>query len=275
MKSRIAYIPRDLDESEVSWIYKTRKYISIFQAREIYDIKYGVSDYQKITATKYCEAIDGSESELLLTALYSAPLYDVNDIIDYINIDSLKSLALALAIEFNKFDIVVKYGDESDVILYLENVIIDDNDIKLLDDNDDKTLVAISSRIVDGNKVRYNLLMNNFTNILKAYKQKYSFIINQKYIRTYIENSKIYSDDKCLEFILESYPDVHPDFKILDSLSWDPFTKSRRFSHWLNVKNRMDELSRYYFDISGKSEIITSNKEYISDYSEFISKFGR
>lgn len=93
MKSRMAYIPRDLDESEVSWIYKTRKYISIFQARDIYNIKYGVGDYQKINTTKWCEAINESEteSELLLTALYSAPIYDADDVLYYMDIDNLKT----------------------------------------------------------------------------------------------------------------------------------------------------------------------------------------
>jgi hypothetical protein len=127
-------------------------------------------------------------------------------------------------------------------------------------------LKQLAQRLIDKNKVMYTTLLKNFERLLRLDDCD---VVDEKLVRSYIELSSYYNGNSLLQYLLEKFPYSHPLFENMDCLAWDPFTMSRRFSHWLTVSKRMDELSKYYLTLGHTGENYTQNFKYLDNYLRF------
>ncbi|ENC6432636.1 hypothetical protein ABKX88_000805 [Aeromonas veronii] len=270
-------VPRNQCASDVEWIYKTRMYISHFDARKIYFLSFSGDKNEDVpppdASTWASINKEIEQKDILLTALISAPTYfGKESIISYIKNPITKDLGIALAISESLFDEIISVANHDEIILYLENNNLVEEQLPLV--NDTSLLNAIMNRITDKKKVMYTTLLNNFYRIVTHEQFSKSDIFNEAFISKYIEHASLYSKDALLEYLLINFRDIHPVMSTMDCLSWDPFTRSRRYSHWLRVCTRMNELSRYYMSINQDNDTIRKNAEHLKMYNEYILKYG-
>jgi hypothetical protein len=186
----------------------------------------------------------------------------------YLNEDVTRNFGIALAIEFRMLEKIIKIADDADIFLYLTEYSLNEEEIILIIESG--LMEKLSIRLIDTSKVMYTTLVENFEKLLKVDD---SGVIDSNFISGYIAHSSFYGGNPLLKYILETFTDLHPLFGNLDCLAWDPFTKSRRYPHWLKVSNRMDEISKYYQDINSESGNVNDNKEYVNSYLEFKSLY--
>lgn len=269
-----AYIvPRKENESDLSWIVNTRKYLRYFEARSMYRQILGRENVDKVNVRDWVKAngLDkDKDRDVILSIFISAPDYDSTDILSYLANPETKELGLALAVEFEDFKKFYSAGVSlSDLILYLENNILDEDDLGLIK-NDESLIGGLFSRIVDKEQVMFHNLVKNLLHILQVTElQDLSDIVSSKNIGLYIEHGNYYNHDEFLEFLLKNYPDRHPMFNRLHFMQWDPFNRSRFFSNWLRAKSICFEISRYYIDIDSNNETFQANKEFLQGFLRY------
>lgn len=270
-------VPRETCESNVVWIYKTRKYISHFDARKMYFLSFSGDkdkDVPPPDISLWAQANDAPEnSDILLTALISAPMvFSKQKISDYMMSPETRDLGVALAICNEHFEELLKVASNDEIILYLENNNLNEDQLSTV--NDILLLKAIMNRIIDKKKVIFTILINNFYRIITQGSFSFSDIFNAEFIAKYIEHASLSYKNDFLEYLLINYPHIHPVMETMYCLYWDPFTRSRRFSHWLNVCSKMNELSRCYEKIPHINDTIKRNAEYIKEYNRYIEVYG-
>lgn len=270
-------VPRNEDETDLSWLLNTRKYLRSFEVIEMYKKIFKKEEIEKVSVNDWVKAKNSSiNRDVILSLFTSAPDYDPSDIPTYLANDATKDLGLALAIQFEEFEQFYRSNVEiSELILYLENNILNEHDINLIKDNK-KIIENVFDRIIDQEKVMYHNLRNNFLNIIQnSVLKSLSSIFNKKKISAYITHANFYDHDALLEYILINYPDSHPNFSKLPFMFWDSFTRSRYFSRWLKTRSIMSEISRYYLVLNVKSDIFEGNKNYIRGFLDFNDSLER
>lgn len=269
-----AYIvPRKENEPDLSWIVNTRKYLRYFEARSMYKHLLGRENVEKVNAQDWTKAKNlNKDRDVILSIFISAPDYDSTDILSYLANPETKELGLALAIELEDFKKFHSSGVSlSDLILYLENNILNENDLDLVK-NDESLISGLFRRVVDKEQVMFHNLVKNLLNIFKATELKnLSDIVTSKNIGLYIEHGNYYNHDEFLEFLLKNYPNQHPMFYRLPFMQSDPFTRSRFFSNWLRAKSICTEISRYYISIESDNEILKENQEFLKGFQAYQS----
>lgn len=269
-----AYIvPRKKDESDLSWLLNNRKYLRGFEARKMYKEILNRDDVSKVSVDEWVKAKEATQhKDILLSIFTSAPDYSPSDIDSYLSQQETKDLGLALAIEYEKFDKFYSANvDMQDIILYMENNILSQPDIVGIKDNID-LVTALFLRIIDKKKVMFTNLIQNFLNLLQASTLvDLSTVFDEEKIAQYISHANFYNNDDLLEFLLTKFPESHPKFIELSFMHWDSFTKSRDYSRWLKAKSILNELSRYYLNLSPENEIIGENQYYIRGFLNFLT----
>ncbi len=271
MQLSLSVVPRREDMNDVSWLLSTRKYISRYSVLDAYKLIYNTEPNGLPTVEEMVSVFNENEQkEAKITVKIVSHSFDSSCVDKFINENATKDFGIALAIEFRMLNKIVDIADDADIFLYLTEYTLNKEEIPLISENGLMSKLAL--RIIDKSKVMYTTLASNFETLLIANKCD---AISLSFISRYIEHAHLYGGDSLLQYILESYKSSHPLFEELDCLAWDPFTMSRRYRHWLNVINRMDELSTYYFDISGDDYNIIKNKQYINKYLKFRSLYSK
>lgn len=160
-------------------------------------------------------------------------------------------------------------AEDSDIFLYLTEYSLNSEELSLIIKSG--IMDMLSKRIIDRSKVMYTTLIVNFEKLLRIND---CGVIDSNFISGYIEHANFYGGNSLLKYILEEYTDSHPSFGDLDCLAWNPFTKSRRHTHWLKVSNRMNEISKYYQEVNSEAKSFNENKQYISQYLKFRSIYS-
>ncbi|NAW90822.1 MULTISPECIES: hypothetical protein [unclassified Vibrio] len=265
MKISLPLVPRTDKMNNVLWLFNTRKYISRFDVYSAYKAFFDKEPDGTPTVEEMVNVFESSEeNEAKITVKIVSHNFERASVDKYLNEEATKYFGIALAIEYRMLDKIIKIADDSDVFLYLTEYSLNQEELLLIDKNG--LIEKISKRLVDKKLVMFTTLLENFEKLLKASDGK---VINSDFVSRYIDHASFYNENTLLKYIFEKFTDSHPSLEKLDSLSWDPFTKSRRFSHWLNVCNRMDDISRYYLEIESENEVIKENKRYIKAYLEF------
>jgi hypothetical protein len=266
----LSMVPRAKDMNDVSWLFKTRRYISRYDVYEAYKLLYGAEPKGIPTAEEMANVFETDEDrEARITVKIVSHDFKEWCVENYLNKESTRKFGIALAIEFRMLEQIINVAENSDIFLYLTEHSLNEKELSLIIKSG--LMDKLSKRIIDKSEVMYTRLTENFLKLLKIDD---CGVINVAFISGYIAHASFYDSNPLLRYILQDFPDSHPAFKDLDSLAWDPFTKSRRFSHWLKVSHRMDELSKYYLEIKSVAENIDKNKEYISNYLEFKSIYA-
>lgn len=265
MKVSLSIVPRTKDMNDVAWLLKTRRYISKYDVYDAYKSIYGVEPEGIPTAEEIAKVFEeGEDRDVKITVKIVSHYFEKSCVAEYLSEEATKELGVALAIEFRMLKPIIGTAEDSDIFLYLTEYLLNDGEISLIIKNG--VMEKLSKRIIDKSKVMYTTLIKNFEKLLKIND---CGVIGSSFISGYIEHASFYGGNELLKYILEEFVDLHPLFENLDCLAWDPFTKSRRYSHWLNVVNRMNEISRYYQEVSGAANNINDNKHYISEYIRF------
>lgn len=265
-----AILPRHSDD-DASWIFKSRKYIYPYDlldaAKKIYPNK---EEFKPLSLTEWDKQFHPDDTEelrdILITINSILPIFTEENINDYLKHNSTKPLGLALAIENRLLDKVIAYGNTNQLFLFLEEFDINQEEIKLLENKD--IIDKISDRIVDKNKVMYSQIVSNYLRILA---KNPNIEVTSDFIKKYIEHAHFYGDapNKLLQYLLFTQK-KHPRFSEISSLFWDPYTKSRKYSSWLESIRRMDDISMYYKKINDeKIENFHENLLYLNLYLEF------
>ena len=217
-------LPRQKDDTDASWIYKSRKYIHPSDC--IGSLTKAHGKPAKIVAptikkwTKFLSKDDFSR-QFLMTVYSVVPDFTESDISNYLSCHQTLSLGVALSIETRKLENVLKYGEPADLCLYVEEYNLSDNEINVISSNA-ASMQTIYNRLLDKEKVMYTILVTNFHLLL----QHSHFPVEAKFVENYISRTLSYNKDTAfLEFLLKNYPTAHPDFSQMDSLSWDPYSK--------------------------------------------------
>lgn len=270
MSISLSIVPRTKDMSEVDWFLKTRNYISKYGLYDAYKTIYNVEPEGIPTVNEMVEVLsDDEDRDIKVTLKIVSHEFDKRCIEEYLNVEPTKKLGIALAIELRMLMHIINLAEDSDIFLYLTEYTLNGEELSLIIQSG--LMKNLSKRIIDKSQVMYTTLVDNFEKLLKVDD---CGVIDCDFISGYIEHSNFYGENKLLKYILESYTDVHPLFKNLYCLKWDPFTKSRSYSHWLKVVNRMNDISRYYLNISGKTNNINDNRHYVSEFMKFRTIFA-
>lgn len=267
----VSIVPRKEDETDLSWILNTRKYLRYFEARSMYMQLLDKKEVEKVSLHNWIKAKALKENrDIILSAFISAPEYDSEDVAVYLTHPESKELGLALAIEFEDFQSFYRAGlTLPNLILYLENNILNEEDLKLIN-NDESVIRGVFSRVVDKEQVMFHNLVKNLFNIFKtSILENISDIVTPKNISLYIEHGNYYNHDEFLEFLLRQFPEKHPLFEKQYFMQWDSFTKSRFFSKWLRAKEIFSEISEYYVSIESDNEILKANKEFVQSFLRY------
>jgi len=265
MSITLSVVPRTNNMNETCWLFKTRRYISKYDAFESYKLIHGKQPEGLPTAKDLAKVFEIDEDkEARITVEVVSYEFEPACVEQYLKNDLTRSFGIALAIEFRMLKEIVGIADKFDIFLYLEEHSLSTAELSVIIKSG--IMHDLSKRIIDKNKVMYTTLIDNFTKLLKIDD---CGVINESFVTRYIEHASFYNDNPLLVYILDEFPSSHPIFEGLDCLAWDPFTKSRRFSHWLKVSNRMDELAKYYLNIKSEAENINANKKYIDNYLKF------
>jgi len=272
MPVSLSVVPRTKDMNDVSWLFKTRKYISKYDVYDAYKSIYGTEPEGAPTTEEMVKVFkESEEKEAKITVKIVSHYFEKDCVEKYLNESATRVLGIALAIEFRMLEKIVKIADDSDIFLYLTEYSLNEEEIYLIIENG--LMGKLSLRIINKSKVMYTTLTENFEKLLKVND---CGVINSNFISGYIEHASFYGVNPLLKYILERFTGSHPLFKDLDCLAWDPFTKSRRYSHWLKVSSRMDELSKYYQEISSETDTVNNNnnRQYINEYLKFRSLYS-
>jgi hypothetical protein len=270
MPISLSVIPRTNDMNDVSWLLKTRKYISKYDVYDAYKSIYEMEPEGIPTTEEMVEVFEEcDEREARITVKIVSHHFEEGCVEEYLKEGATRKLGIALAIEFRMLRKIIDIADDSDIFLYLTEYSLNEEELSLI--IKDELLKKLSERLIDKRKVMYTRLTENFEKLLKLND---CVVIDSNFISGYIEHASFYSGNQLLKYILVKFTDSHPLFEGLDFLAWDPFTKSRRYSHWLKVSSRMDELSKYYQEINCETNIINDNRLYISEYLKFRSIYS-
>jgi hypothetical protein len=270
MPISLSMVPRTKNMNDVAWLFKTRKYISKYDVFDAYKSIYGAEPEGVPTAEEMAKVFEESEEkEAKVIVKVVSHDFEKCCVKEYLNNSMTKMFGIALAIEFRMLEEIIAIADDSDIFLYLTEYSLNQEEISLFLESD--LMHKLSLRIIDKSKVMYTTLTENFEKLLKVND---SSVINSSFIAGYIEHSSFYGGNPLLKYILERFTESHPLFKDCPALAWDPFTKSRYYSHWLKVSNRMNELSKYYQEINSGTNNINNNKQYISNYLKFMSIYS-
>lgn len=270
MNISLPIVPRTKDMNEVAWLLKTRRYISKYDVYNVYKSVYKVEPEGIPTTNEMIEVLTNDENkDIKVTVKIVSHDFNEERIEEYLNVEATRPLGIALAIEFRMLKQIINLAEDSDIFLYLTEYILNEEEISLIIESG--IMKKLSMRVIDKNQVMYTTLVDNFEKLLKTNDCN---VIDCNFISRYIEHASFYEKNRLLEYILKEYTDFHPLFKNLDCLAWDPFTKSRRYSHWLEVTNRMNEISSYYLEIRGRNENIDDNKDYIGEFIKFMNIFS-
>ncbi|MGQ9375231.1 hypothetical protein ACUM6W_15540 [Acinetobacter tandoii] len=264
-------VPRKENETDLSWILNTRKYLRYFEARSMYQNILAREVVEKVTSEDWIKAKNlQKDRDIILSLFISAPDYDHTDINTYLAAPETKELGLALAIEFEDFKSFHSVGlTLPNLILYLENNILNQEELNLIK-NDEDIIRGLFKRVVDKDKIMFHNLVKNLLNIFKTSTlANLSDIVTSKNIGLYIEHGNYYNHDEFLEFLLKNFPEKHPLFQKQYFMQWDSFTKSRFFSKWLRAKSICLEISRYYMDIDSNNETFQENKEFLQGFLRY------
>ncbi|MDP2562132.1 hypothetical protein [Psychrobium sp. 1_MG-2023] len=265
MAISLPVVPRTKDMNDVSWLFKTRRYISKYDVYDAYKSLYGKEPKGIPTTEELVKVFEQSEEkETRVTLKIVSHSFEEHCVDEYINEGATKQLGIALAIEFRMLKEIINIADDSDIFLYLTEYSLNEEELSLIAESG--LMKSLSKRIIDRRKVMYTTLTENFEKLLKMND---CGVIDSNFISGYIEHASFYDGNLLLKYILEEFTDSHPLFAALDCLAWDPFTKSRRYRHWIEASNRMNELSKYYQEINGEANNINKNREYISEYQRF------
>jgi hypothetical protein len=267
-------LPRQKDATDASWIYESRKYIHPSDCIRSLTKAYGKPvRILAPTIKKWGEFLtkDDFSRQFLMTVYSVVPDFTDSDISTYLSSQQSISLGVALSIETRKLENVLKYGEPADLCLYVEEHNLSDNEIKAISSNT-ALMKTLYERLLDEKKVMYTKLVANFHRLL----QNSRFQIEEKFIENYISRTLSYNKDTAfLEFLLKGYPTVHPFLSKMDSLSWDPYSKSRRYSHWLESINRMKTLSEIYSKNADiQNHCHKANLDYIALFNKFKSEYA-
>ncbi|MEQ1106727.1 hypothetical protein [Acinetobacter seifertii] len=268
----ISIVPRKENETDLSWIFNTRKYLRYFEARSMYKNILGRETIEKVNLQDWIGAKSlQTDRDIVLSSFISAPDYNSTDILTYLANTETKDLGLALAIEFEDFKSFHSAGVTlPNLILYLENNILNEDQLNLIK-NDESIIRGLFARVVDKDQVMFHNLVKNLLNIFKfSDLENLSDIVTSKNISLYIEHGNYYNHDEFLEFLLRNYPNNHPSFQKQYFMQWDPFTKSRFFPKWLRAKSICLELSKYYMDIESNSENLKGNQKFLQSFLEYL-----
>ncbi|PVU64933.1 hypothetical protein C9E85_15650 [Plesiomonas shigelloides] len=255
----------------VSWLYETRRYISRYDVREQYKLIFG-TEPKGIPSVEELEVVfkEQEERDVRITVKIVSHHFDESCIKGYLDSEVTKDFGIALAIEFRKMEEIIELADSSDLFLYMTEYPLTVEELSLVAKRG--ILKELAQRLIEKNKVMYTTLQGNFEQLLKLDDCN---VVDENFIRGYIEHANYYSGNPLLQYILEQFPDSHPLFEDMDSLAWDPFTMSRRFSHWLTVSRRMDELSKYYLTLDHVGERFSKNSNFIKNYLRFKEVYPR
>ncbi|TMO03133.1 hypothetical protein [Pseudoalteromonas sp. S558] len=270
MQISLPVVPRTKDMNDVSWLLKTRKYISKYDVFDAYKLIYNTEPKGLPTIEEMVNVFkENEQKEAKITVKIVSHSFDKDCVEKYLNENATRVFGIALAIEFRMLDKIVNIADDSDIFLYLTEYSLDEEETSLIIKNG--LMEKLSLRIIDKSKVMYTTLADNFEKLLRVNECD---VINLSFISRYIEHAHFYGGNSLLQYILERYKSSHPLFEKLDCLAWDPFTMSRRHRHWLTVVNRMDELSKYYLEINDEGENIIKNRQYINEYLKFKTLYS-
>lgn len=265
MSIPVPLVPRTENMNDVLWLFNTRKYISKFGVYSAYKAFFDKEPDGTPTIEEMVNVFESSEeNEAKITVKIVSHHFEKSIVNKYLNEEATKHFGIALAIEYRMLGEIIEIADDSDIFLYLTEYSLNQEELLLIDKNG--LIENISKRLIDKNLVMFTTLLENFEKLLKASDGK---VINSDFISHYIGHASFYNTNTLLQYIFEEFTDSHPSLKKLGSLAWDPFTKSRHFSHWLNVCNRMDDISRYYLEIDSQNKVIKENKQYIEAYLKF------
>lgn len=265
MKISLSIVPRTKDMNDVAWLLKTRRYISKYDVYDAYKSIYNVEPEGIPTIEEMAKVFEeGENRDARVTVKIVSHYFEESCVAEYLSEEATRELGVALAIEFRMLKPIIGIAEDSDIFLYLTEYLLDEDELSLIVKSG--VMEKLSKRLIDKRKVMYTTLIKNFEQLLKI---NHCGVIDSNFISGYIEHASFYGGNELLKHILEEFIDLHPLFESLDCLAWDPFTKSRRYNHWLNVVNRMNEISRYYQDVNGTTKNINDNKHYISEYIKF------
>lgn len=265
MQISLPLVPRTENMNDVLWLFNTRKYISRFDVYSAYKSFFDKEPDGIPTAEEMINVFESSEpNEAKITVKIVSHSFEKASVDKYLNEEATKYFGIALAIEYRMLDKIIEIADDSDIFLYLTEYSLNQEELLLI--NKSGLIENISKRLIDKNQVMFTTLLENFEKLLKASDGR---VINSDFVSRYIEHASFYNKNTLLKYIFEEFTDSHPSLEKLYSLAWDPFTKSRRFSHWLNVCNRMDDVSTYYLEIASENKVIKENKQYIEAYLKF------
>ena len=183
-------VPRNKDETDLSWLLNTRKYLRSFEAARMYKEILGRKDIDQVSIDDWVKAKNlDTNRDIFLSIYTSAPDYTHSHIATYLANAETKDLGLALAIEFEKFEQFYRSGVEiSELIIYLENNILNENEVNFIKDNNE-IIENIFNRIIDNQKIMYHNLLKNFFMIIKnSGLDNLSIIFTKKKIQIYVLN---------------------------------------------------------------------------------------
>lgn len=265
MRISLHLVPRTENMNDVLWLFNTRKYISRFDVYNAYKSFFDKEPDGIPTAEEMINVFESSEeNEAKVTVKIASHNFEKSSVDKYLNEEATKYFGIALAIEYRMLGKIIEIADDSDIFLYLTEYSLNQEELLLISNSG--LIEKISKRLINKNLVMFTTLLENFEKLLKASDGR---VINSDFISRYIDHASFYNRNTLLRYIFEEFTDSHPSLEKLDSLAWDPFTKSRRFRHWLNVCYRMDDISRYYLEIDSENEVIKENKQYIEAYLKF------
>lgn len=265
MSLSLPVVPHKKNETNVSWLYETRRYISRYDVSKEYKLMFG-SEPEGVPSAEELEEIFKyqEDRDVRVTVKIVSHSFNESCIRGYLENEVTKDFGIALAIEFRRMEEIIDIADYSDIFLYMTEYPLTDAEMSLVFKRG--VLKQLALRLIDKSKVMYTTLLGNFERLLKLDDCE---VVDDNFVRNYIEHASFYNGNPLLQYVLERFPDSHPLFEDMDCLAWDPFTMSRRFSHWLTVSGRMDEVSKYYLTLGHTGKNFTNNSMYIDSYLRF------
>jgi hypothetical protein len=265
--------PRSQCSSSVDWVIKTLNYIGQWEYYEYENKIFNGNQIlpllpEKINQLNLIE--DSKIRDAALTAHLIFPEYGTEIIEQLLQNDDSRDFGIALSIQKGLIKNILDFGEMPSIILLLTEQQLCDQDLAHFQDLD--LIKRISDQVVDSKQTMYTTLLVNLGKILSNIGYA---VIDRKFISKYLNRGLFLqgSVDSFLKNILENTVENHPKFSELDCLAWDPFTKSRRYSHWLNSISRMDQLIQYYREIPECCKCNQDNIDYICKYEKFKSVY--
>lgn len=268
MDGMIGIYKKNRNESLTSWILNTRRYVHPYETRKYYSNLFG--DIKKEDNTLLLLPKLNKDSRFYYHQLaYIYTNYDCdNSIKDILDNELTKSFGVVLAIERKLLSEYINYFTDEEILLYLENNDMTDNDFNSLFGVN--FVDKLSRRIIDAKKVMYTRLVDNLYIYIKKC-QTLPKEIDENFVKGYIEHVSIYNDDIFLRYLLSNYDNIHPSFNKIYDLQWDPFKKSRVFPDWLKAIDILDFLVGFYPQLKVDNERIQENQYFLNKYMNYMN----